>query len=141
MSRKLKMGLLGCGPIAQIAHLAALRKAENVEFTAICDVAEDLLNAMADRYSVADRYTDHNTFLEKADIDAVLERMADLECWSQDEELPPRPYDHPEDHGWHCVKPKEEHPIQCSYFGHCWPNNVFADGSYCEHRDPNALPF
>lgn len=77
MSRKLKMGLLGCGAISQIAHLPALRKAENVEFTAICDVAEDLLNAMADRYSVDDRYTDHHTFLEKADIDAVLLPVAD----------------------------------------------------------------
>jgi predicted dehydrogenase len=77
MSRKLKVGLLGCGAIAQIAHLPALCKAENVEFTAICDVAEDLLNAMADRYSVADCYTDHHTFLDRADIDAVLLPVAD----------------------------------------------------------------
>ena len=77
MSGKLKIGLLGCGGIAQIAHLPALRKAANVEFTAICDVAEDLLNAMADRYAVAHRYTDHHEFLEKADMDAVLLPVAD----------------------------------------------------------------
>ena len=77
MEKKLKIGLLGCGAIAQIAHLPALRKAENVELTAICDVAEDLLNAMGDRYAVSDRYTDHHEFLEKADMDAVLIPVAD----------------------------------------------------------------
>jgi predicted dehydrogenase len=77
MSQKLKVGLLGCGAIAQIAHLPALRKAHNVEFTAVCDAAEDLLHLMADRYAVADRYTDHRTFLEQADMDAVLLPVAD----------------------------------------------------------------
>jgi len=72
MNKKLKIGLLGCGGIAQIAHLPALRKAENVEFTAICDVAEELVNRMAKRYEVDDVYTDHHEFLQKADIDAVL---------------------------------------------------------------------
>ncbi|MBM3237506.1 Gfo/Idh/MocA family oxidoreductase [Candidatus Poribacteria bacterium] len=72
MNGKLKVGLLGCGGIAQIAHLPALRKAENVEFTAICDVAEDLLNLMAKRYEVDTVYTDHRKFLEHADMDAVL---------------------------------------------------------------------
>ena len=77
MSGKLKIGLLCCGGIAQIAHLPALRKAENIEFTSVCDVAEDLLNAMADRYAIANRYKDYHTFLEKADIDAVLLPVAD----------------------------------------------------------------
>ena len=77
MSSKLKVGLLGCGAIAQIAHLPALRKAHNVEFTAICEAAADLLHSMADRYAVNDRYTDHHAFLEKADIDAVLLPVAD----------------------------------------------------------------
>jgi len=72
MNEKLKVGLLGCGPIAQIAHLPALVKAENVAFTAICDVAEDLMRLMAQRYEVSDVYIHHREFLEKADIDAVL---------------------------------------------------------------------
>ncbi|HIE29876.1 TPA: Gfo/Idh/MocA family oxidoreductase [Candidatus Poribacteria bacterium] len=72
MNGKLKVGLLGCGGIAQIAHLPALKKAENVEFTAICDVAEDLVNLMAKRYEVDAIYTDHRKFLEHADMDAVL---------------------------------------------------------------------
>ena len=72
MNKKLKVGLLGCGGIAQIAHLPALRKADNVEFTAICDAAEDLGRLMAKRYDVESVFTDHQEFLEKADMDAVL---------------------------------------------------------------------
>ena len=40
--RRLRVGLLGCGPIAQAAHLDAIRKARNADLYAICDVAPDL---------------------------------------------------------------------------------------------------
>ncbi|RKY02145.1 gfo/Idh/MocA family oxidoreductase [Candidatus Poribacteria bacterium] len=69
---KLRIGLIGCGGIAQIAHLPALKKAENVELVAVCDVAEDLLERIAARYEVPQRFTDYREMLEKADIDAVL---------------------------------------------------------------------
>jgi predicted dehydrogenase len=46
-SRKLKIGVLGAGPISQAAHFEACRKAENAELYAICDVAEDLLERVA----------------------------------------------------------------------------------------------
>ena len=39
--------MLGCGPIAQFAHLDACRKAKNAELYAICDAAEDLRVQMA----------------------------------------------------------------------------------------------
>ncbi|MBI4324455.1 MAG: gfo/Idh/MocA family oxidoreductase, partial [Chloroflexi bacterium] len=42
-SRLLRLGILGCGPISQIAHFDAVRKARNAELYAICDVAPDLL--------------------------------------------------------------------------------------------------
>ena len=70
MSEKLKMGLLGCGAIAQIAHLPALRKAENVEFTAICDVAEDRAKAFADKHGCA-VYSDTAKFLADDKIDVI----------------------------------------------------------------------
>jgi len=72
MAEELKIGILGVGGIAQIAHLPALRKAENVRLTAICDAAEDLLRRIGQQYDVDDLYTDHRKFLDKADMDAVL---------------------------------------------------------------------
>ncbi|MBM4083938.1 MAG: Gfo/Idh/MocA family oxidoreductase [Planctomycetes bacterium] len=72
MAQKLKIGLLGCGGIAQIAHLPALKKAANVDFTTICDAAEDLARHMAQKYDVPHVFTDHKKFLAEADIEAVL---------------------------------------------------------------------
>ena len=40
--RCLRIGVLGCGPIAQAAHLDAVLKARNAELYAICDLADDL---------------------------------------------------------------------------------------------------
>jgi predicted dehydrogenase len=45
--RRLRIGLLGCGPIAQPAHLDAIRKARNADLHAICDVARDLTDRIA----------------------------------------------------------------------------------------------
>ena len=41
--RRLRIGVLGAGPIAQFAHFEACRRARNAELYAVCDVAEDLL--------------------------------------------------------------------------------------------------
>jgi predicted dehydrogenase len=44
--RRFKIGVLGCGPIAQAAHFESAAKARNADLYAICDVAEDLLERM-----------------------------------------------------------------------------------------------
>ena len=72
MGRKLKIGLLGCGGIAQIAHLPALKKAENVELVAVCDVARELAEIAARMYDVPQAYDDYGEMLEKSDVEAVL---------------------------------------------------------------------
>lgn len=78
MSREiLKIGLLGCGTIAQFAHLPALEKARGVKLTALCDGGEDLLQAMGARFNVRNLYTDYNHFLHEAEIDAVLIAVPD----------------------------------------------------------------
>jgi hypothetical protein len=43
--QRLRIGLLGCGPIAQAAHLDAIRKARNAELSALCDAARGLAAA------------------------------------------------------------------------------------------------
>ena len=74
----LKIGLLGCGPIAQFAHLPALEKARRVALRAICDGAEDLLHATGRRWGVQSLYQDYATFLNDSDIDAVLIAVPDV---------------------------------------------------------------
>ena len=45
--RRLRVGVLGCGPIAQFAHFESCQKARNADLYAICDVAADLVERMA----------------------------------------------------------------------------------------------
>lgn len=52
-SRLLRVGVLGCGPIAQAAHVGACRRACNAELYAICDMAENLLERMAVLHQLA----------------------------------------------------------------------------------------
>ena len=61
--RLLRIGVLGCGPIAQFAHFDACRKARNAELYAICDAAEDLLARMAAVHQPRVMYQDYDAML------------------------------------------------------------------------------
>src|SRR5258707_10195288 len=71
-ARLLRIGLLGCGPIAQIAHFDACRKARNAELYAICDVAEDLLTRMASVHSPQVTYRKYEEMLADPKVEAVI---------------------------------------------------------------------
>lgn len=73
----LKIGILGCGPIAQFAHLEACQKARNVRLYAICDVAIDLADAMAARYRPDKVYYTYEDMLADPEVDAVIIATAD----------------------------------------------------------------
>lgn len=75
--RKLNVGVLGAGPIAQFAHFEACQKASNAELYAICDVADDLLNRMGDTYAVEKRYADYADMLSDPQLDAVIIATSD----------------------------------------------------------------
>ena len=76
-SRLLRLGILGCGPISQIAHFDAARKARNIELTAICDLADDLRDRMATLHQPRFSYRDYDEMLADARIEAVLIGVAD----------------------------------------------------------------
>jgi len=75
--RKLRLGLIGTGGIAQIAHLQAAKKASNVELIAACDVAADLGRTLASKYGIPNFYAEAKSLLESEGIDAVLIAVAD----------------------------------------------------------------
>ena len=72
-----RIGLLGCGLIAQYAHLPALKKAEGIEFAAVCDLAADLSCRIAQQYGVPLSFNNLDQFLSDADLEAVLVATAD----------------------------------------------------------------
>ena len=77
-ARLLRVGVLGCGPIAQIAHFDACRKARNAELYAACDVAEDLLAKARAVHEPRVTYRNYEDMLGDPQVEAVLIGVADL---------------------------------------------------------------
>ena len=75
--RRLRVGILGCGPIAQFAHFESAVKARNADLYAICDVAEDLVQRMGDTYQPHKRYTDYAAMLADPELEAVVIATSD----------------------------------------------------------------
>jgi len=76
-ARLLRIGVLGCGPISQIAHFDACRKARNAELYAICDLAGDLLEKMAAIHDPRVTYSDLDKMLADPNVEAVIIGTAD----------------------------------------------------------------
>lgn len=73
MTDKLRVGLIGCGAIAQIMHIPYLvDAAEKFELVALSDLHQPTLDAVADHYHIAARYTDWRDLLHRDDLDAVV---------------------------------------------------------------------
>jgi predicted dehydrogenase len=71
MSR-LRVGVIGCGLIAQVMHLPYLRElSDEFEIAALCDVSADALEACARDYNAARRFTDWRALLDE-ELDGVL---------------------------------------------------------------------
>ena len=75
--RRLRVGVLGCGPISQFAHFDALKKSRNAELFAVCDVAKDLADRMASVHRPSKVFYDYDAMLGDSQIDAVLIGIAD----------------------------------------------------------------
>jgi predicted dehydrogenase len=75
--RLLRIGVLGCGPIAQFAHFDACRKARNAELYAICDRAADLVERMAAIHQPRVAYQDFDEMLADPQVEAIIIATAD----------------------------------------------------------------
>ena len=76
-ARRLRIGVLGCGPIAQAAHFEACRRARNAELYAICDLAEDLVARMSAIHQPHVTYLDYDAMLADPQVEAVIVATAD----------------------------------------------------------------
>jgi len=69
---KLRIGVVGCGLIAQIAHLPNLQGLSPLfEISAICATSPSRLEQVGQRYNVPKRYLDYRELVEQ-DLDAVF---------------------------------------------------------------------
>ena len=68
-----RVGIVGCGEVAQIMHLPSLyRLADKFQVTALCDVSRKVLDGVGDHWHVANRFLDYQALVERADVDIVL---------------------------------------------------------------------
>ena len=71
VSSKVKIGLVGAGHIAQVAHLPAYRLNANVELVAVVDDDPVKAQRIHQQYGFRDWYEDITEMLNHADLDAV----------------------------------------------------------------------
>lgn len=72
MAKKLKIGIIGSGGIAQGCHMRGYASIpDECEMVAVCDVNETTAKAAADKFDVKKVYTDYNELLADPEIDAV----------------------------------------------------------------------
>jgi predicted dehydrogenase len=70
--QRVKIGVIGCGAIAQVHHmpnLAALQ--DEFEVTAVCDISAGAARYLANRFHVPHHFTDYRDLLA-SDVEAVL---------------------------------------------------------------------
>lgn len=68
--KKIKIGVIGCGSIAQHRHLPEYAANPDVELVAVCDIAEERAKQVAGQYGVK-AYATHEELLHSGEVDAI----------------------------------------------------------------------
>ncbi len=73
MEKKLKVGIIGCGGIANGKHMPSLQKVKECEMVAFCDIIVERAEEAAKKFGVegAKVYTDYKELLKDTSIDVV----------------------------------------------------------------------
>jgi len=73
MSKVYRIGIIGCGGIANGKHLPSLSKLDNVEIVAFCDIVKEKAEKAAASYGTKDAkvYTDYRELLNDLTLDIV----------------------------------------------------------------------
>jgi predicted dehydrogenase len=71
--KKLRIGIIGCGGIANGKHMPSLSAIDKVEMVAFCDIIEEKAQEAAKKYGTEDAkvYTDYQELLKDTSIDVV----------------------------------------------------------------------
>ena len=85
--KKVRVGMIGAGNMANYVHYPSLASFEDVEMAGICDVDTVRLNSTAHRYKIDKRYTDYKKMVEDISPDAIYaigppHIMYDIWMWS-----------------------------------------------------------
>jgi predicted dehydrogenase len=75
--KKLGVGILGCGPISQFAHLESVQKSRNTVLQAVCDADEGLASHFGRFYGAKKVYLDYDQMLGDPAVEAVIIGVSD----------------------------------------------------------------
>ena len=70
--RMVKVGVIGCGEIAQWMHLPFLTELPGFRVTAVCDISPRVVEHVGERFGVERRFTDVQALLEHGDVEAAV---------------------------------------------------------------------
>lgn len=71
MSEKYRVGIIGCGSIANL-HADSFRSVDEIEVAAIADPVDEARNEFGDRHNIVNRYHDAREMLDKEDLGIVV---------------------------------------------------------------------
>lgn len=66
-----RIGLMGCGAVAEFGHLPALASTSDLSVVSLFDPSAERVNAVGDRFGIANRFTDQEAFF-RSGLDAVV---------------------------------------------------------------------
>jgi len=69
--KKVRIGIIGAGKIAERLHLPGYREVVEAEVVAICDLQKDKADRLAGMFNIPAVYTDYKKMIKEAGIDAV----------------------------------------------------------------------
>lgn len=72
MERKVKIGIIGCGAVAQVEHLPAFSSIPDAEITMICDTDERKLSYLKKKYNIPFASSRFEDVIRNKDIDGVV---------------------------------------------------------------------
>ena len=72
MSKKLRIGIIGCGTQAQFVYIPALKRNHSCEIIALCDPDVRKLNLLGTRLDIKKRYIDFDDLRNDPNIDVVV---------------------------------------------------------------------
>jgi predicted dehydrogenase len=67
----IRIGVVGCGRIAQVMHLPFLDELPEFEVVALSDISREVLDGLGRRYPRVSTYLDYGDLLARDDVDAV----------------------------------------------------------------------
>lgn len=73
--KTVKLALIGAGDMANSVHYPSLKRFEDVQMAALCDLVPDKLHATAEKFEIDRTYTDYKRMIEEVAPDAVYALM------------------------------------------------------------------